>query len=106
MSESVAAYSLGVFLVGLSGFVFENIRYLGFPDGFYSELDRGEKILFQAFLYFCIPAGLGALYLGWVAARRKISRELRFVGILSAIGIALFFMVDIYLRFHLIGGGG
>ena len=91
------AFFMGLFALAASVSVYQELRLLGFPDGFLTELDRAERILGIIFIGVSFPAGLWFVFIGkklWIAI------------VFYAVFVILLSAVDFYLRRHLMSGGG
>ncbi len=92
---------------GLAGFVYaEYIYFLGFPDGYITELGAAERKLAVVFIAVSVPAGAYLFYLGWIAAERKVGRRLAVTLALSLLFLLGVVVVEAYYQAHLTGGEG
>ncbi|MBN1898631.1 MAG: hypothetical protein JW827_07620 [Spirochaetes bacterium] len=103
----ILAYFLGLVSLTLPVFIYQfYVKWLGFPDGYLTEFERAEKILYNIFIWPCFGFGLLFIYLGRTASRQKTNKKL-------VISISLFFfyiivviIVRYYLGLHLDAGAG
>ena len=103
---SALAYLSGAIALAAAFGLYQELQFMGFPDGFLTELDRARKVLFRIFIGVSIPVALWLFTLGRLAASRQVGRLLMVS--LAGYGafIALLFITDLYLRQNLRGGGG
>ena len=93
--------------LALAWFAYEEyIYFLGFPDGYISEVGAAERKLAIVFIAVSLPMGAYLLYLGCLAAERRTGGKLT-----TAIALYLFFVLgvvlaDAYCQAHLVGGSG
>jgi Kef-type K+ transport system membrane component KefB len=104
--QRVLAYLMGGITLAASAFVYQQQQFVGFPDGFLTNLDRAEKTLFGFLIWASLAAGLWFIFLGCRAAKRNISKQLYTTVIAYTILVALVLGVDFYLRQRLDSGGG
>ena len=105
-NNQVFAYLIGVIPLVAAFYVYYELSFMGFPDGFLTELARGRRILFRLFIGVSIPVASWFIYLGWTASRKNIGKQLAIAVIGYTIFLVSMFIVDIYLRQTLTGGGG
>lgn len=103
----LVAYLIGLTALAASLLVYlEYIYLLGFPDGFVTELELAEKRLAGIFIGTSVTLGTGFLYLGWMAAKKKISRMLFAAIIFYLIFITSVAFIDYYYHLNVLGSGG
>lgn len=101
------AYLVGCIALISSFLVYmEYIHWLGFPDGFITELGYAEKRLAYIFIAISVILGSCFIYLGRMAARKEIGKKLSAAIILYLISIMIISLVDYYYHLHLMDGGG
>lgn len=105
-TQSGVAFSIAGVALALALFGYLEVRFMGFPDGFLTELDRGRRVLWGGFAGLSLVALVWFAYLGWLAFNKNISRPLAVSAALYAGFAALAAAVDFYLRKTLNGGGG
>ena len=84
----------------------EYIHWLGFPDGFITELGYAERRLAYLFVGISVLFGAGFIYLGQIAPRREIGKKLAAALILYLISVLTIALIDYYYRLHLMGSTG
>ena len=105
--KRIAAYLLGCIALVSSFLVYmEYIHLLGFPDGLITELGYAERRIARIFVAVSVILSLYFTYLGRVAYRKEISKQLFAAIILYLIFIISIFLVDYYYRLYLIDSGG
>ncbi len=82
------------------------VQYLGFPDGYVTDLERAGRILYNFFL--CISSALGIIffYLGLSAAKQKTGRPLQISVIIYVALFAVIILVYFILCSFLDNGRG
>jgi hypothetical protein len=96
------------FLAVLLAFVLyaEFLFFLGFPDGFMSELDYAEAPLVATFNWISLLAGVWFVFLGVMARRRNVNKPFVVSCILYSILILACFMLDQYFRSYMADSAG
>jgi hypothetical protein len=105
VKRTLAYFMAGVSLI-LSAFAYQEWQFLGFPDGFLTEVNRAEKVLFGLFVGVSVLMSLWFVSLGWLASKRNVSRQLYTTLIFYSLIVVVVFGTDVYLRQRLGGGGG
>ena len=101
------SYFLGFFSLTLPAFVYElHIKWLGFPDGYRTELEQAEKNLYQIFIWPGFALGMFFIYLGWTASKGRINKRLVISISMFILYVIITIIVDYYLRLHLDKGTG
>ena len=105
--QKILTYILGIVACIVFVFIYLfYIRWLGFPDGYLSALDRAEKILFTAFMWFSLIAGLYFICLGLISSQQTLNIRL-YIGLFFYLGVMIFVLVvDYYFRLNLDDGAG
>jgi len=83
-----------------------HFRYMGFPDGHLTELDRAEKLLFQVFLWFSMACGIQLLTLSISPAWQENGKMLRVSIIVYGVMVLVARLVRCFLGLHLDNGRG
>ena len=97
----------GVLTLALAWFAYaEYVYFLGFPDGYITDQGAAERKLAIVFVVVSVLTGACLLYLGWVAARRKVGRRLAIIISLYSLFLFGVVLVDAYYHAHLMGGSG
>lgn len=103
----IVAYLLGCFAFVASILIYlEYIHWLGFPDGFITELDYAERRLAYLFIGISLLFGLCFIYLGQMASRMEIGKKLAATLVLYLVSSLTIALIDYYYRLHLMGGTG
>lgn len=103
----IIAYLIGGLVLAASFPVYmEYIHWLGFPDGFITELEYAERRLAYLFIGISLISGSCFLYLGAVGSRKKIGKQLSAAIILYLAAITSISLMDYYYRSHLAGSAG
>jgi hypothetical protein len=106
-SNRIFAYLIGCAALASTVFVYmDYVRMLGFPDGFISELGRAERKLAYVFIGIGIVSGTYFIYLGWMAARKRIGKKLLAAVFVYLVSIIILSLIDYYYRLHLMGSTG
>ena len=92
--------------LGVSYFVYGQIRFMGFPDGFLTDLDRAQRILGYVFLGTSVPAGLWFGFLSWIAPQHRVGKKLLVTIALYVGFLLLLYGINFYLRQNLNSGSG
>jgi hypothetical protein len=101
------SFFLGFISLTLPAFIYKfYIGWMGFPDGYITECERAEKILYRIFILPEIAFGLFFIYLGWTASKQRITRKLTASLALFILYLIVIIIVDGYLRLHLDNGRG
>jgi hypothetical protein len=82
------------------------IHFLGFPDGFITELGYSERRLAQIFIGISVILGSYFIYLGRMASRKEIGKKLPAAIFLYLISIITISLIDYYYHLHLMGSAG
>jgi hypothetical protein len=82
------------------------IKWLGFPDGHFSELNLAEKNLFRVFALPSFALGLFSIYVGWSTSKQTHNSKLIISTTLFCLLILIVIATEIYLRLHLDNGLG
>ena len=91
----------------LAGFAYaEYVYFLGFPDGYVTELGATERRLAIVFIAVSVPVGAYLLFLGWNATRRKLGGLLSVTAAFYLLLLLGVMVIDAYYQAHLTGGGG
>lgn len=90
----ILAYSLSCLALALSIFAYQELRFIGFPDGFVSEEDNLRKSLFALFIGVSLVASFGFMVLGWISARKDTRKILTITGISYGVFMALMVIAD------------
>lgn len=106
-SNRVIAYLIGGIVLAAALPVYVGyIDGLGFPDGFITELEYAERRLAYVFIGISIVLGACFIYLGKVASRKKVGKQLCAAIILYLLSVIVVSLLDYYYRLHLTDGGG
>lgn len=97
---------MACFALASSVFAYEEIRLLGFPDGFLTELERAERILAYVFILISFPTSFWFIFLSWRASQQRIITKLCLTILLYTVLVIILFVINFYLRQHLSSGGG
>jgi hypothetical protein len=98
------AYLSGCVALAISGFLLEERRFIGFPDGFVADHDRIRKALLAVSSGVSLLACVGFVSLGWVGPTR-IGKKLGVAGLVYGVFLALVLVADRHLH-ELSGRGG
>jgi hypothetical protein len=103
----IVAYLLGglAFVASLLIYI-GYIHWLGFPDGFITEVGYAERRLAYLFVGISLLFGTGFIYFGQIAPRIEIGKKLAATLILYLIFILSLALLDYYYRLHLMGSTG
>lgn len=104
--ERILAFLMGCFALVSSVFVYQEVRLLGFPDGFLTELERAERILAYIFILTSFLTSFWFVFLSWRASQQRVVTKLCVTILLYTVLVILLFAIDFYLRKHLRSGGG
>ena len=104
--DRVLACLMACFALASSVFVYLEVRLMGFPDGFLTELDKAEKILAYVFILINFPTSFWFGFLSWIALQQKVRTKLCITIFLYGVLVVLLFVIDSYLRKHLESGRG
>jgi hypothetical protein len=96
-AKRVFAYASGVAVLVLAFYVFQEMRFIGFPDGFVSEYDRLRKGLLILVIAVSALAGVWLFLIGWMSGKRRIGMTLRFTYIIYVFLMLCAVIVDHYL---------
>ena len=98
--DRAVGYGVGAVILLAAFLSYQAARYLGFPDGFLTELDRAERVLLRIFAGTSVVAGLASILLGHFC--HPTSRR-RLYGVLLTYGVvaAALYSLDLYYRQHL-----
>jgi hypothetical protein len=104
--NQVLAYSVGSITLLAALVLYQEVQFMGFPDGFLSELDRARRVMLWVMIGLSLPTALWFFALGRQAARTQVGPQLSVS--LAGYGayMALLWLIDLYLRRNLIGSGG
>jgi hypothetical protein len=103
----IIAYLLGGITFVVSFLIYiEYIHWLGFPDGFITELGYAERRLAYIFIGISVLFGTCFIYLGQIAPRTEIGKKLAATLILYLISSLTIALIDYYYRLHLMGSSG
>jgi predicted small integral membrane protein len=103
----IVAYLIGCVVIAFSFHIYlEYIHWLGFPDGFITELGDAQRRLAYIFIGISVMLGSCFIYLGAIGLRKAIGRRLWAAIILYIISIISVYLIDYYYRSHLTGGSG
>lgn len=103
----IFACTTGVVALVLSFIVYLDYVYLlGFPDGFISELGQAERKLAYIYILGSIVLSIYSIYLGWVALKKEISKNLFVIMFIYLIFILSLYFTDYYYRLHLADSTG
>lgn len=107
LGERLLAYSFGVvaFVLPAAGYLLF-VRWLGFPDGHLTELERAERTMWRVFAPLSTATGLFALYRGYFAPGRRGRRSLWIAVGLYALVLAAFLGIRHWLGLRLDDGAG
>jgi hypothetical protein len=98
----IVAYLMGCLAFASSFIVYTKFIYLlGFPDGFISELGHAERKLAYVFISISVIVGVYFIYLGAIAGRKKIAKQLTTTIILHMISVISLFIIDRFYHLHL-----
>ncbi len=94
--NKLLSYFLGLICLSLPVIVYKlHIKWLGFPDGSLTDIERVEKTLYQVLIWPAFALGLFFIYLGWMALKQDINKKL----------VVTFFMFILYLVVTIIADG-
>ena len=103
----IVAYLMGGLAFVASFLIYlEYIHWLGFPDGFITEVGYAERRLAYLFIGISLLFGMCFIYLGHIAPRMKIRKKLAATLILYLISILTIALIDYSYRVHLMGSTG
>ena len=97
-AKRVFAYASGGAVLVLALFVFQEMRFIGFPDGFVSECDRLRKDLLILVIAVSAAAGVWLFIIGWISGKKRIGMTLRFTYIIYVFLMVCAFVVNHYLH--------
>jgi|SRR4051812_21509961 hypothetical protein len=103
-----------IYLFALAGLMFviaikvdsDHIAWVGFWDGFVSELDAAEKTLATYFAWFCIAMGVWLLGLGFLLFRVNVKRQLLCACIVFLFVTAVIAVIDLHFRTYMMDSAG
>jgi ABC-type Na+ efflux pump permease subunit len=99
----IIAYLMGCLAFASSFIVYTKYIYLlGFPDGFITELGYAERKLAYIFIGISLILGVYFIYLGAIAGRKKIAKQLTTTIILHMIFIISSFIIDRCYHLHFV----
>jgi hypothetical protein len=101
----VIALLIAGLTLALSIYAYIELRFLGFPDGFLTELERSQSFLVKIFIGINIPTSIWFSYLSF-AAPPRIHRKLGISIALYGIFGLILFAINVFLRQYLNDGGG
>lgn len=84
----------------------EYVYLLGFPDGYITELAAAERKLALVFIGVSVPWGAYLLFLGRIAAHRKVGDRFAVAVVLYLLFMLGAAVVDVYYQAHLADGSG
>lgn len=96
--ERIVAYLLACIAFALSIFAYEELRLIGFPDGFLADWDQARKILLSLSIGISLLGGSWFVLLGRITAQKRIGTKLGVTGVLYAISMTILFVADFYLH--------
>lgn len=97
----------GILSIALPFFVYlVHIRYLGFPDGYMTELDRAGKILYGIFSCLSAPIGFFFFYLGLSGSKQGVKGQLKIAILIYMALIAITMIIRLLLSLFLDNGRG
>jgi hypothetical protein len=96
---------MGCITLIASALVYLELIRMGFPDGFLTEFERAERILYRLFLVVSIPTGLWFLVLGWIETP-KTAKLLTATGASYLVVVVSLLLLGVYLSGRLMGGAG
>src|SRR5262245_3079787 len=103
----IIAYLMGGIAFVASFFIYmEYIHWLGFPDGFISEVGYAERRLAYLFIGISLLFGLRFIYLGKIVPQTGVGKKLSATLMLYLISILSIALIDYYYRVHLMGSTG
>jgi hypothetical protein len=106
MFNHILAFLAGLVAFALSVYAYFERRFMGFPDGFLTELDRAERVLFDIFIWASILAGSWFFFLGWSVPREPEGKKLLVTIFFYIFFIVIFIIIDVYFHRHFVSGGG
>ena len=101
----IFAYILGCSAIILSFFVYLELSFIGFPDGYLSDWDQARQILLTIYIVISLLVGVWYIFLGWIAGRNNIGVKLRVTNLLYVAFGLLVVVADQYFS-QLSGQGG
>jgi hypothetical protein len=108
----VVVFLIGGMILAASGLVYLQVKSMGFPDGFLTDLDRARKVLGNLFIWVSLPTSVWFGVLGWEPWRRESQKgqvslkQLGFASATYALFVITLWGIDLYLQQHLNHGGG
>lgn len=99
------AYLIGSVAFALSVFAYQELQFIGFPDGFNGQWDWARKTVFYVIILSSIVTGFWLFCLGWFATQKRPAKSLGITVGSYVIFTALLFAMDSYLS-QLSGRGG
>ena len=82
------------------------VTWLGFPDGFMSQLDRAEQQLAICLTWFSLAFGIGFLGLGAWSFRADVRKPLTYASILVLLVAAGSVALDLHFRSYMMDSAG
>jgi hypothetical protein len=82
------------------------VHWLGFPDGFISELGYAERRLAYILIGISVISGSCFIYLGREGGRKAVGKRLSAAIILYLVSIISISLIDYYYRLHLTDSAG
>ena len=104
VSKRIAAYSLGILVLIVSRLVWLDAQFMGFPDGYLTELQMAQRHLYRIFSLVTVLWSPYFLYLGWTLHKRRTSRNLFIALLLYLVLVALAAGIDYSLSLHFENG--
>jgi len=95
---------ISVFLPILYYFI--HIKYLGFPDGHLTDLDKAQKCLYHFFLWPSIGFGFVFAYLRWKVTSYEINKIMLIFVVIYLLFLLVIFISNYYLEINFDGGVG
>ena len=99
------SYLFGAAALALAVFAFQELQFIGFPDGHIGEWDWARKTVFYLIIITSTLTGLWLFCLGWFSTQKRPAKTLGVTCVSYVIFTALLFAIDSYLS-HLSGRGG
>ncbi|MEO1051914.1 MAG: hypothetical protein AAFX87_14885 [Bacteroidota bacterium] len=100
----ILSYIGGIVCFFMAFWLYQSYSFIGFADGYKSELDRAREYLYPIYVVIYTLLGLSFFYFGWHV--KKHHQKIKWAGLITLLTVILFFIVSIYLYDHLDHGQG
>lgn len=93
----ILSFILGLIALAIAFFIYTDLQYMGFPDGYLTEFDHAEMKLLPTVMWASIAFGLFFFYLAWIALKKRSNKKPYLIAFYIITLLYIFLIITIYI---------